>query len=90
MALYGAHGSTLREAIANCAFYAGLGALPAGAPAGWARTDLPHALVPLLRLAEARAVEVPLHRAVLAVLGTAFDLDPSAGAPTLHDLGVKP
>ena len=88
--LYGAHGSTLREAIAGCAFYAGLGALPARAPEGWARTDLQYALAPLVRLAEARAVALPLHRAVLGVLATVFDLDPWAGAPTLNDLGVNP
>ncbi|MFN0162585.1 MAG: NAD/NADP octopine/nopaline dehydrogenase family protein [Burkholderiales bacterium] len=89
-ALYGARGNTLREAISDCPFYAGLGALPARAPAGWARTDLPFALAPLVRLAGARSVAVPLHRAVLTVLGTVFDLDPWAYAPTLNDLGVKP
>ena len=89
VALYGAPGSTLREAITGCSFYAGLGALPARAPEGWARTDLRYALAPFLRLADAVAVAVPLHRAVLTLLATVFDLDPWAGAPTLHDLGVS-
>ena len=88
--LYGARGHTLREAIASCGFYAGLGALPARAPQGWAGTDLPYALVPLIRLAQARGVDVPLHRAAVAALSAAFNLDPWAAAPSLHDLGVTP
>ena len=88
--IYGATGATLREAIANCPFYARLGALPSAAPRRWARTDLPFALVPLVRLAEARGVATPMHRAAIAVLGTAFDIDPWPEAPTLRQLGVHP
>jgi opine dehydrogenase len=89
-ALYGATGRTVREAVASCPFYAALGPLPARAPEGWARVDLPFALVPLVRLAEARGIAVPVHRGVVAVLSAAFGLDPWPAAPTLDDLGVTP
>jgi opine dehydrogenase len=89
-AVYGASGRTLQQAIAGCPFYAFLGALPAAAPRRWAETDLPFALVPLIRLADERGVPVPLHRAAVAVLAAAFELDPWAQAHTLPDLGVLP
>lgn len=88
--IYGAKGSTLRELISDCAFYASLGALPSAAPAQWARNDLPYALVPLIRLAERRNVAVPMHRAAVTVLSTALGLDPWAQAPTLLDIGATP
>lgn len=88
--IYGATGETLQQAIANCPFYAGLGALPAVAPRRWAETDLPFAVVPLIRLAEARGVAVPMHRAAVAVLAAAFELNPFHEAPTLRNLGVFP
>jgi hypothetical protein len=89
-ALYGATGRTVRDAIASCPFYAALGPLPARAPEGWAGVDLPFALVPLIRLAEARRVAVPVHRGVIAVLSAAFGLDPWPNAPTLDDLMLEP
>lgn len=86
--IYGARGSTLRELISDCAFYASLGMLPAGAPAQWARNDLPYGLIPLIRLAEARKVPVPMHRAAVAVLSVALGIDPWAQALTLPDIGA--
>jgi len=86
--IYGATGETLQQSIANCPFYARLGPLPAAAPRRWAETDLPFALVPFIRLAEARDLAVPMHRAAVAVLGAAFELDPWPDAPTLRNLGV--
>lgn len=86
--VYGARGGSLRELIADCAFYASLGALPCGAPAGWARNDLPYALVPLIRLAEARNVLVPMHRAAVMVLSHGLGIEPWAQAPSLTDIGA--
>lgn len=86
--VYGARGDTLRQLIAGCPFYAALGALPSGAPAAWASNDLPYALVPLIRLAEARNVLVPMHRAAVTVLSHGLGIDPWPQAPTLDDIGV--
>jgi len=86
--IYGAKGSTLRELIADCAFYASLGALPSAAPAQWARNDLPYGLIPLIHLAESRNVLVPMHRAAVAVLSVALGINPWAQALTLSDIGA--
>ena len=88
--VYGARGSTLCELIADCPFYAALGALPATAPAGWARLDLTYALVPLIGLAQARHVPVPMHQAAVATLSCAFGLEPWSQAPTLTEIGAIP
>ncbi|MEN9630600.1 MAG: hypothetical protein RJA10_3828, partial [Pseudomonadota bacterium] len=69
--LYGAQGTTPRQAIADCPFYRQLGELPARAPAQWARIDLPYALIPVVRLARARGLAVPVHEGVIAVLAAA-------------------
>jgi opine dehydrogenase len=88
--VYGARGSTLCELIADCPFYASLGALPATAPAGWARGDLTYALVPVISLAQARKVPVPMHEAAVTTLSCAFDIDPWSQAPTLTEIGAIP
>ena len=80
----------MRDAIASCPFYASLGPLPNGAPRGWAKVDLPYTLIPLVKLAEARGMAVPLHRGVIAALSAAFGFEPWDEAPTLDDLGVTP
>lgn len=85
---YGAKGSNVRELISNCAFYTSLGALPAFAPAQWARIDLPFALIPLIRMAQARGIPVPMHQAAVTVLSVALNLDPWAHALTLSDIGA--
>ena len=86
--VYGARGDTVRELIADCPFYASLGNLPSGAPAGWARNDLPYALVPLIRLAEARNVMVPMHRAAVTLLSHGLGIEPWAQAPSLIEIGA--
>jgi opine dehydrogenase len=89
-ALYGGGGTTPRQAIADCPFYQQLGELPALAPAQWARIDLPYALIPVVRLGHARGLALPVHEGVIAVLSTAFAMDPWPSALTLDDLGVLP
>ncbi len=86
--VYGARGDTLCDLITHCPFYASLGALPAGAPAGWARIDLPYALVPLIGLAQARQVPVPMHQAAVAMLSCGLDLEAWAQAPTPMEIGA--
>lgn len=86
-ALYGTAGDGASEAVAHCGFYQGLGGLPADSWRRWAMQDLPFAILPLLRLAEAAGIRVPLHAAVAAIYGAL--LGPGAGlsAPSLRDLG---
>ena len=84
-AMYGARGDDPLEAVATCAFYQGLGALPADSWRRWAVQDLPFAIMPLLRLAERAGVQAPVHTAIAAIHGIL--LGQAAGAPELGWLG---
>jgi opine dehydrogenase len=87
-ALYGARGATFQEAVADCGFFQRLGELPAGVWRRWLSVDVPFAVVPCVRLAEAAGVPAPLHRAVADVFGALLGIDPWKQGLTLERLGL--
>lgn len=86
--LYGAHGANFHEAVRNCAWLTGLGDLPAQIWRRWLSVDIPYAIVPAVRLAEATDNIAPRHRALAEILGPLLGIDPWREGLTLERLGL--
>lgn len=87
--LYGTTGDTPGEAVAQCGFYARLGALSADSWRRWVRQDLPFAIIPLLRLAGLAGVAAPLHQGVASIFAALLGEGAADAAPSLNDLGIQ-
>lgn len=86
--LYDSHGDTHQEAVANCAFLQNLGELPAGIWRRWLAVDVPYAIVPTVRLAEAAGVRAPVLRSLAEIFGVLLGFDPWERGLTLERLGL--
>ncbi|WP_431285630.1 NAD/NADP octopine/nopaline dehydrogenase family protein [Humitalea sp. 24SJ18S-53] len=86
--LYDSHGNTHQEAVANCAFLQNLGELPAGIWRRWLSVDVPYAIVPTVRLAEAAGVGAPVLRSIAEIFGVLLGFDPWKTGLTLEQLGL--
>lgn len=86
--LYDSHGNTHQEAVANCAFLQNLGELPAGIWRRWLSIDVPYAIVPTVRLAEAAGLRAPVFRALAEIFGVLLGFDPWEKGLSLERLGL--
>ena len=86
--LYDAKGENVHEAVAQSAFYRGVGDLPADIWRTWLGTDLPLAHVPFVLLAEVAGCPAPLHRGFVDVVAALLDANPWQDGLTLERLGV--
>jgi opine dehydrogenase len=86
--LYDSHGNTHQEAVANCAFLQNLGELPAGIWRRWLSVDVPYAIVPTVRLAEAAGLGAPVLRSIAEIFGVLLGFDPWKTGLTLDRLGL--
>lgn len=86
--LYGAKGENVHEAVAQSAFYRGVGDLPADIWRTWLGTDLPLAHVPFVLLAETAGCPAPLHRGFVDIVAALLDANPWQDGLTLERLGV--
>lgn len=85
-AFYGARGETAEAAVADCAFYRGLTALPAESWRRWMAVDVPYAILPLVRLAAAARLPAPLHAGLAAIVSALLGRDLAAEAPDIVGL----
>jgi len=86
--LYGAQGATFQQALEACAFLRGYGEMPAGIWKRWLAVDVPFAIVPVVRVAEAVGAAAPMHRAIAEIFGHLLGFDPWARGLTLQQLGL--
>ena len=89
-ALYGgpANPPGVRAAIAAAPFYRTLPPLPATAPMGWMRADVPFAHVPFVHLSEALGTPASLHRALATICGAMMNADFWTEGLTLANVGL--
>ena len=88
--LYGGDGDSVHQAVANSAFYRGVGELRADIWKTWMATDLPLAHVPFVLLAEAAGCTVPLHRGFVDIVAALLGITPWEDGLTLERLGLGP
>ena len=86
---YGAHGDNVHDAIRNCGFYQNLPPMPAKTWRKWLAADVPWSHVPFVALADAAGVAVPLHRAIIAMVGEMLRQDFWATGLTIERLGLS-
>ena len=86
--LYGGDGESVHEAVANSAFYRGVGDLRADIWQTWMATDLPLAHVPFTLLAEHAGVAAPLHRGFVDIVDALLGSDSWTDGLTLERLGL--
>lgn len=86
--LYGGDGDTVHEAVANSAFYRGVGDLRADIWKDWMANDLPLAHVPFVLLAELAGVSAPLHRGFVDIVDALLGANSWRDGLTLERLGL--
>ena len=86
--LYGAEGADVQEAVAQSAFYRGVGDLPADIWRTWMGTDLPLAHVPFVLLAENAGCNATLHRGFVDIVAALLEVTPWKDGLTLERLGL--
>ena len=87
--LYGAEGADVQEAVAQSAFYRGVGDLPADIWRTWMDTDLPLAHDPFVLVAENAGCNATLHRGFIDIVKAMLDVTPWKDGLTLERLGLE-
>ena len=85
---YDADGGSIHEQVRNCAYYQALPPYPTDVWKRWMATDVAHAHVPFVALAELAGVPVPLHRSIVALVGAVLGRDFQSEGVTLQRLGL--
>lgn len=86
--LYGAEGKSVHEAVAQSAFYQGVGNLTPDIWRTWLGNDLPLAHVPFALLAEQAGVPAPLHRGFVDIVDALLGTNSWQDGLTLERLGL--
>ena len=86
--LYSASGETALDTVATANYYRKLPPYPAAAWQRWMNWDVSHGHVPLVELAELAGVDVPLHRAAIALCSAFLKSDLAGAGVTLKRLGI--
>ena len=86
--LYDAEGADVQEAVAQSAFYRGVGGLPANIWRTWMGADLPLAHVPFVLLAKSAGCNAKLHRGFVDIVAALLDVTPWKDGLTLERLGL--
>lgn len=82
------YGADVQEAVAQSAFYRGVGDLPADIWRTWMGTDLPLTHVPFVLLAENTGRNAKLHRGFVDIVAALLDVAPWKDGLTLERLGL--
>lgn len=85
---YGSSGKTIYEAILNCKFYQGIPPRPADIWIQWLKPDLLLSHVPFALLADLAGISVPIHRAIIEIVGAVLETDFWKNGLTLDKLGL--
>jgi opine dehydrogenase len=85
---YSSQGETVQEIIKNCKMYQRIPPLPSDIWIQWLKPDVPLAHVPFVSLAELAGISVPIHRAIITIIGSVLETDFWETGLTLKKLGI--
>jgi opine dehydrogenase len=85
---YASHGETVQDVVKNCEMYQRIPPLPSDIWIQWLKPDVPLAHVPFVSIAELAGTSVPIHTAIVTIVGSVLETDFWETGLTLEKLGI--